>query len=112
MSILDPSLLTDFEVNVIVAVVSGAVCLSPIGTKIKDWVKGVPSELRTALNNVETDTATKLKSAVASAEADVFSKLPQPAAKKVALPAPAAPVAAAPAATVVVPAAAPAAPAA
>lgn len=85
----EPSLLTDFEVNVLVAA-GGLACGMIFKTKLTDWFKGIPSELRTALNSVETDTAAKLKSAVASAEAAVFAKLPQPAAPKVALPAAAA----------------------
>lgn len=100
----EPSLFTDFTVNVIVAVVSGGVCLSPLGTKIKDFFKGVPSDLRTALGDVETDAVAKLKAAKVVA-APVVKKAASPAAAIVA--AAAASVAALPVAPAPVPQAAP-----
>lgn len=102
MSLLDPSLGTDFLVNVAVAVVAGGVCLSPLGTKVKDFFKGIPSDVRTALNDVETDAVSKVKAAAAVAKAP--AKKPTSAA--------AALVAASAATVAAVPAAAPAAPAA
>lgn len=60
-------------------------------TKITDFFKGIPADVRTALNNVEKDTLAKIK----GAQATVVATLPAPAPAKVAL-APA-PVAAAPA---------------
>jgi hypothetical protein len=67
----DPSLGTDFLVNVAVALVAGGVCLSPLGTKIKDFFKGIPSDVRTALNDVEADAVSKVKAAAAAAKAPV-----------------------------------------
>lgn len=105
MSLLDPSIFTDLVVNVIVGVVSAGVALSPLGTKLKDLFKGIPSDLRTALNNLETEAASKLKAATAPAPV----KLPaSPAAAAVAAAAVTLAVPAAPApAPVVLPAAAP-----
>jgi len=65
---------------------------------VTDWLKGVPSSLRTALKGTETNALAKLRAAEQKAIADVTGLLP-------AAPAPAAPVVAAPA----TPAAAPAA---
>jgi hypothetical protein len=96
----DPTLPVDLLVNVAVAIVAGGLCLSPLGTKLKDLFKGVPSDLRTALNNVETDATAKFKAATAP----VPVKLPaSPAAAAVAAAAAAvaAPAAPAPAATVI-----------
>lgn len=91
--------ITNLEINLIVAAVSllAGVLFS---TKIKDWFKGIPASLRSALNGVEQDTLAKVK----AAQAQIVSTLPAPPAAdaKVALPpavelAPA-PVTAAPAA--------------
>jgi len=84
------SFLTDLEINFIVGVVSLGVGLSPIGTKITDWLKGIPADVRTALNGVEKTTAANIKTSVASAKSHVLASLPVPAVK-VAVPVPAAP---------------------
>lgn len=75
------SFLTALEINVIVAVVSLGVGLSPLGTKVKDWFKGIPSDVRTALNGVETTVSADIKTKVASAKAGVVAALPIPAPK-------------------------------
>jgi len=90
------SFLTNVEIDVIIGVVCFLLGLSPLGTKATDWLKGIPSNVRTTLNGVETTVATNIKTAIADAENAVLSKLPVPAAK-VAAPAPA-PTPAAPAA--------------
>jgi hypothetical protein len=95
--------LTDLEINLIVAVVVGGVCLSPLGTKLTDWFKGIPGDVRTALNGVEKTTTANIKASVASAKAHALAALPVPAAKPVVVTA--AVTAAAPAAAPPVPAA-------
>lgn len=81
------SFLTDFNLVLIAigaAFVSGVV----FSTKVKDFVKGVPSQVRAAINNVETDALGKLK----VAQAQVLATLPGAVTAKVAVaPAPAAP---------------------
>jgi 2-oxoglutarate dehydrogenase E2 component (dihydrolipoamide succinyltransferase) len=97
--------LTNVEIDVIIGVVSFLVGLSPLGTKVTDWVKGIPADVRTALNGVEKTTAANIKSSVASAKSHVLASLPVPAVKPAvtaavtvaAAPAPAAPAPAAPA---------------
>jgi hypothetical protein len=101
------SFLTDLQIDLVVAAVA-FVAGVVFSTKIKDWVKGVPAELRTALSGAETASL----SAIETAQHDVLAKLlPAPAVAKVAA-APvakvAAPAAPAPAAAAPVAAAAPA----
>jgi|SRR6185312_4641206 len=98
------SFLTALELNVVCVVGTAAVCLSPLGTKLKDWVKGIPADVRTALNGVEKTTAANIKTAAANAHAHVLASLPVPAVKPIA-PAPVAPVAPPPAPAPVAPAA-------
>ena len=85
--------LTGLEVNFIVGVVCLFVGMSPIGTKITDWIKGIPADLRAALNGVEKTVVSNVK----VAQANVIATLPVPAVKPVvvasAAPAPAAPAA-------------------
>ena len=83
MSIFDPSLGTDFLVNVGCVVVTAVICLSPLGTKLKDVFKGVPSDVRTALSSVEADAVAKIKAAKVVAAAPV-KKPASPAAALVA----------------------------
>lgn len=84
--------LTNLEITLAVgaaAFIAGVV----FSQKVKDWFKGIPSELRSALKNVETDTLSKIK----AAQATVLAELPKPPAAKTAAPATAAPVIPAPA---------------
>jgi pyruvate dehydrogenase E2 component (dihydrolipoamide acetyltransferase) len=95
------SFLTDIEIDLIIGVVS-LVAGVLFSTKIKDTLKGVPSDLRTALNSVEADAVAKIKAAKAATPVAV--KKPSPAAaalvaasaSAVATAAPAAPAPAAP----------------
>jgi hypothetical protein len=93
------SFLTDFNI-VLIAIGASFVSGVVFSTKVKDFVKGVPSQVRSAINNVETDALGKLK----VAQAQVLATLPGAVTDKVAVapapaPTPAAPVAkAAPAA--------------
>lgn len=78
--------------NAIVTGCIGLVCGMLFGPKIKDWLAGVPADLRAALNGVEA----KAKADIASATTKVISTLPAP--PPVVKPAaPVAPVAPAPA---------------
>jgi uncharacterized membrane protein len=74
---------TAYVTNPVIAGVIGIVLGTMFGTRIKDFITGVPSEFRSAMSAVES----KAKADVKAATADVFSKL---------VPAPAAPVKAAP----------------
>lgn len=68
-------------------VVVGAVCLVlgvVFGQKIKDYIVGTPSELRSVMSTLEANTKAEVKAATA----DVFSKL-LPTSVKPAVPAPA-----------------------
>jgi uncharacterized BrkB/YihY/UPF0761 family membrane protein len=86
-----------FPALVVIAFVAGVV----LSTKIKDVFKGIPSDLRTALDSVEADAANAVKSAkktvvttaVASALTSVKVAAPAAAAAPVAAAAPAAPAA-------------------
>jgi hypothetical protein len=51
--------------------------------KIKDWVSGIPGDVRSALKGVEADTVAK----IAAARASVLVQLPAPAPAKAPLPA-------------------------
>ena len=95
------SFLTDLEINLIVGAVSLVVGVL-FSTEITDTLKGVPSDLRTALSSVEADALAKVKAAKAATPAVV--KKPSPAAAALVAasasavataPAPAAPAAAA-----------------
>lgn len=103
--------LTNLEINIVVGAVAllGGVVFS---TKIKDWFKGIPSQLRVAINSVETDSLAKIKAAQAQVLAQIAPPVP---AAKVALTPAQQPLVPAPApvvlAPVVLPAAEPAAPA-
>lgn len=44
-------------------------------TKIKDWLQGVPSELRSHLNDLETSIKAQVKAASAAVVADVKAKV-------------------------------------
>lgn len=78
---------TDFELAI---AVNAAVFVAGVlfSTKIKDFFKGIPSDLRTALNGVEKTTIANVK----QAQAKVVAALPQPALKPPAPPVPPAPV--------------------
>jgi hypothetical protein len=82
---------TAYVTNPVIAGVIGLVLGALFGTKIKDFLTGIPSEFRTAMNTVEA----KAKADVKAATADVFSKLVPAAPKVVAPAAPPAPVVAA-----------------
>lgn len=86
------SFLTVFEGDIAI----GIACLVVgvlFSTKITDFFKGIPGDLRTALNGVEQTTVANVK----AAQASVIAKLPMPAAKAPAAPlAPVTPVPAAP----------------
>lgn len=91
--------------NAIVTGCIGLVCGMVFGPKIKDWLSGVPADLRTALNGVEA----KAKADIAAATSKVVTALPAP--PPVAKPAAPSPVAVPVAQQVPVPSApAPAAP--
>jgi len=79
------SFFTDLQVPLIVAAVAfvAGVVLS---TRVKDWFKGVPSELRTALNGAETSA----RAAIEQAQIDVLAKI-LPGAAQPKAPAPLAP---------------------
>src|ERR1035437_2121128 len=85
------SLLTGFEVNAVIGVVSLLVGIFG-STKITDIFKGIPSDLRTALTSVETTAVANLKAAipvkaaspaaaaaVANAAASIAAAAPAPA---------------------------------
>lgn len=111
-------LLTDIVFVVPAAGVAGLVAGMYFATPIKDFFKGIPADLRTALNNVEADAiahvtaakATLVSTAVATALTGVKTAAPAAtvivAAEPVAKPAPA-PLAPAPAAAPVAAAAPP-----
>jgi len=82
------SLLTDFNL-VLIGLAAAFVAGVLLSTKVKDYVKGVPSQARVAINNVEADALVKLKAAQASVLATLPGAAPAP---KVALSAAAAPV--------------------
>lgn len=101
--------ITNLEINIIVGAVA-LICGVAFSTKVKDWYKGIPSQLRAAISNVEGDALAKIK----QAQADVLAKIaPAAPAPKVALkpseqpiaPVAATPIPAAAAAPVVEPAA-------
>jgi hypothetical protein len=80
--------LTNVEIDVIIGVVCFLVGLSPLGTKVTDFFKGIPSDLRSALNGVEATVVSNVK----AAQTQVVASLPIPAAKQpVVQAAPAAP---------------------
>lgn len=64
-----------------VAYVAGVIT----STKVLDLVKGVPSDVRSALTTAEADTLGKLQTATAAVKSDVLSALPGASAKKAAL---------------------------
>lgn len=73
--------ITNLEINIIVGTVA-LICGVLFSTKIKDWYKGIPSQLRSALGGVEADALAKIK----QAQADVLAKIaPAAPAPKVAL---------------------------
>jgi hypothetical protein len=97
--------LTDFNLVVLglVAAFGAGVVLSQ---KVKDYIKGVPSEARTALSNIEKNVLADVK----QAQSDVIARLPGAApAPKAPLPAASQPLAAPVAAPAPAPAPAPAA---
>lgn len=69
--------LTSTEITIAAAVVGLGLGMSPIGTKITDWFKGIPADLRAALNGVEKTVVANVK----VAQQTVVAALPQPAAK-------------------------------
>jgi hypothetical protein len=75
------SFLTNLEINLatnVVCLILGMV----FKTKITDFFKGIPAQARVALNQVEADTASKLR----GAQAQVINSLPgAPPAPKAAL---------------------------
>lgn len=79
---------TAYVTNPIIAGVIGLVLGALFGTKIKDFLTGIPSDFRSAMNTVEA----KAKADVKAATADVFAKIVPAAPKVVAPPAPPAPV--------------------
>lgn len=69
------SFLTSFELSLLFAFgtfVTGVV----FSQKIKDWFKGVPSDVRRALNNVETNALGNVKLASAKVLTQLTSALP------------------------------------
>src|ERR1017187_3601466 len=98
------TILTDF--NLVVASVAVAFVLGVLfSTKIKDWVKGIPSDVRAGLTQVETAVQAKLKAAHAAAVAPAIAAVAVPPAAPAA--AVAAPTVAAPPAPVAAPVVAP-----
>lgn len=81
------SFLTVLEGNLVISAVSLAVGVFA-STKIKDWFKGIPADLRTALNGVEKTTIANVK----EAQTKVIATLPQPPVKPAAPAVPAAQV--------------------
>ena len=86
------SFFTDLEINIIVGVVA-LVAGVVFSTKITDTFKGIPSDLRTALNGVETTALSNLKAAtpvVKKASPAAAAAVAAAAATVAAAPAPAA----------------------
>lgn len=97
------SFLTDLEIDLLVGVVAFAAGVV-LSQKVKDKLKGIPGELRTALSGAESSALAAIKAAEAKAIAEF---LPGGTTPKAALPAAAPAPVAPPAPTVVVQAAAP-----
>jgi len=71
----------DFVTNLEINIIVGAVALIAgvlFSTKIKDWFKGIPSQLRAALNNVEADALAKVRGAQADVLAQIAPAAPAP----------------------------------
>lgn len=87
------SFLTELQINLCIgfaALTSGVI----FSQQIKDKLKGIPGDVRTALKGVELDTVSKIK----VAQATVLAQLPTPPAPKISLaPAPLPPLPVAPA---------------
>lgn len=66
-----------------------------LSTKIKDWLKGIPADVRKALQEVEAATVER----IATATSNVTSQLPKPTVAAPAAPAVVAPPAPPPSAT-------------
>jgi hypothetical protein len=61
---------------VLIATTVGLVVGVVFSTKVTDWFKGIPAELRTSLNQVETATVAKVKVATAGVVATLPTVAP------------------------------------
>jgi hypothetical protein len=89
------NMFTAFQITLVASAIC-FVCGVVFSQKIKDWVRGVPSDLRTALGGVETNALGAVKAAQMKVLAEIGAAVPAvkpPAPPVVVVPAaPAAPI--------------------